>query len=111
MRFAVLGAGAIGGYVGACLARGGLDVTLIARGAHLAALRSHGIRVLSPDGDFRAGPWATEKFVRVLSRPSRATLRRLRALVPAASVLLLSRMMWSGTSASRKTASRWELMA
>jgi hypothetical protein len=38
VRFAVLGAGAIGGYVGACLARGGLDVTLIARGAHLAAI-------------------------------------------------------------------------
>ncbi|HXZ72659.1 MAG TPA: 2-dehydropantoate 2-reductase N-terminal domain-containing protein, partial [Streptosporangiaceae bacterium] len=60
MRFAVLGAGAIGGYVGACLARAGLDVTLIARGAHLAAMRSRGIRVLSPDGDFHAGPCATD---------------------------------------------------
>ena len=60
MRLAVLGAGAIGGYVGACLARAGLDVTLIARGAHLAALRAHGIRVLSPDGDFHAGPCATD---------------------------------------------------
>ena len=59
MRFAVVGAGAIGGYVGACLARAGIDVTLIARGAHLAAMRSRGIRVLSPDGDFHASPCAT----------------------------------------------------
>ena len=39
MRFAILGAGAIGAYVGAALARGGSDVTLIARGAHLRALQ------------------------------------------------------------------------
>ena len=59
MRFAVLGAGAIGGYVGAALARGGADVTLIARGPHLAALRRDGVRVLSPRGDFTAHPPAT----------------------------------------------------
>jgi 2-dehydropantoate 2-reductase len=59
VRFAVLGAGAIGGYVGACLARGGSDVTLIARGAHLAALRADGIRVHSADGDFAVHPEAT----------------------------------------------------
>ena len=60
MRFAVVGAGAIGGYAGACLARGGTEVTLIARGAHLAAIREHGIRVLSPDGDFLTHPQATD---------------------------------------------------
>lgn len=59
MRFAVVGAGAIGGYVGACLARGGCDVTLIARRAHLAAIAERGIRVLSPDGDFQVRPRAT----------------------------------------------------
>jgi 2-dehydropantoate 2-reductase len=59
MRFTVVGAGAIGGYVGACLARGGIQVTLIARGAHLAAIREHGIRVLSQEGDFVAHPEAT----------------------------------------------------
>ena len=37
MKFAVLGAGAIGGYVGAALARGGADVTLIARGYRILA--------------------------------------------------------------------------
>ena len=65
MRFAVLGAGAIGGYLGACLARAGLDVTLIARGAHLAAIRERGIRVLSPDGDFCASPPATDDIATV----------------------------------------------
>ena len=65
MRFAVLGAGAIGGYVGACLARAGLDVTLIARGAHLAAMRSRGLRVLSPDGGFLAHPRATDDIAAV----------------------------------------------
>ncbi len=60
MKFAVLGAGAIGGYVGAALHRGGADVTLIARGPQLAALRARGVRVASPRGDFAAHPPATD---------------------------------------------------
>jgi 2-dehydropantoate 2-reductase len=59
VKFAVLGAGAIGGYVGAALARGGADVTLIARGPHLQAMQEHGVRVLSPRGNFDARPAAT----------------------------------------------------
>jgi 2-dehydropantoate 2-reductase len=62
VKFAVLGAGAIGAYVGASLARGGSDVTLIARGAHLEAMQRHGVRVLSPRGDFDAHPQATNDF-------------------------------------------------
>ena len=62
MKVAVLGAGAIGAYVGACLDRGGIDVTLIARGAHLAAMQSRGVRVLSPRGDFTAHPRATDDW-------------------------------------------------
>jgi 2-dehydropantoate 2-reductase len=65
VKFAVLGAGAIGAYVGAALARGGADVTLIARGAQLAALRSDGVRVLSPRGDFAAHPAATDELAAV----------------------------------------------
>ena len=65
MRFAVLGAGAIGAYVGAALSRGGADVTLIARGAHLEAMRSSGVRVLSPRGDFSAHPHATDDLAAV----------------------------------------------
>ncbi len=53
MRFAILGSGAVGGYYGAKLARAGHDVTFIARGAHLAAIREHGLEVRSPAlGDF-----------------------------------------------------------
>ena len=59
MRFAILGAGAIGAYAGACLARGGADVTLIARGAHLEAMQRDGVRVQSRRGDFTAWPRAT----------------------------------------------------
>jgi 2-dehydropantoate 2-reductase len=51
MRIAVLGAGAIGGLVGGLLARSGSDVSLIARGDHLAAIRRDGLRVLGLDSD------------------------------------------------------------
>ncbi|MFD3601028.1 2-dehydropantoate 2-reductase N-terminal domain-containing protein, partial [Streptomyces sp. NPDC058656] len=60
MKVAVLGAGAIGAYVGAALHRAGADVHLIARGPHLAAMRQHGVRVLSPRGDFTARTHATD---------------------------------------------------
>jgi 2-dehydropantoate 2-reductase len=60
VRFAVLGAGAIGAYVGAALARGGADVTLIARGAHGAAMAADGVLVVSPRGDFEAHPPVTD---------------------------------------------------
>jgi len=51
MRIAILGSGGVGGYFGGRLAAGGNDVAFIARGAHLAALRQHGLRILSPNGD------------------------------------------------------------
>jgi 2-dehydropantoate 2-reductase len=60
VKIAVLGAGAIGAYVGASLCRAGAEVHLIARGPHLAALRRDGVRVLSPRGDFFARPFATD---------------------------------------------------
>lgn len=51
MKIAVLGAGGIGGYVGGRLAEAGHDVTLVARGAHLAAIRADGLRIESPHGN------------------------------------------------------------
>lgn len=51
-----MGAGAIGGYVGARLAVEGATVTFIARGAHLAAIREGGLRVQSPLGDVHVDP-------------------------------------------------------
>ena len=51
MKLAIFGAGAIGGYLGAKLAqRGDVDVTLIARGPHLAAMQEHGLRLIEEDG-------------------------------------------------------------
>jgi 2-dehydropantoate 2-reductase len=60
MRIAVVGAGAIGAYVGAALHRGGADVHLVARGAQLDAIRRGGVVVHSPRGDFTAHPPATD---------------------------------------------------
>jgi len=56
VKIAVAGAGAIGGYIGACVARAGGDVTLFARGPHLEAMRTRGLRIVSPDGDFEVKP-------------------------------------------------------
>jgi 2-dehydropantoate 2-reductase len=56
VKFVVVGAGAIGGYIGACLARAGADVVLHARGPHLSAMRDHGLRVTGPEGEFHVRP-------------------------------------------------------
>ncbi len=60
MRFAIIGAGAIGAYVGAALAKAGSDVTLVARGAHLLAMQERGVTVLSERGNFHVHPSATD---------------------------------------------------
>jgi 2-dehydropantoate 2-reductase len=52
VRIVIAGAGAIGGYIGARLAKVGADVVLFARGPHLQAMRDRGLCVVSPDGDF-----------------------------------------------------------
>ncbi len=56
MHVAVFGAGAVGGYFGGRLAQAGEEVTFVARGEHLAALREHGLRVSSVAGDFVVQP-------------------------------------------------------
>jgi 2-dehydropantoate 2-reductase len=56
MRIVIAGAGAIGGYIGARLARAGADVVLHARGPHLRAMQERGLRVISPDGNFEVRP-------------------------------------------------------
>ena len=56
MRFLIAGAGAIGAYIGARMARAGFDVTLFARGPHLRAMQERGVQVKSPEGDFVARP-------------------------------------------------------
>src|SRR5712672_773315 len=56
MRIAVVGAGGVGGGFGAALAKAGADVTFIARGAHLTAMKSTGLKVESPRGDVHLTP-------------------------------------------------------
>ena len=51
MRIAIVGSGGVGGYFGGRLAAAGADVTFLARGAHLEALRARGLRITSPKGD------------------------------------------------------------
>jgi 2-dehydropantoate 2-reductase len=60
MRIAVFGTGGAGGYFGAQLARAGEDVTFIARGEHLQAIREHGLTIETPKG-------------KIVIRPARAT--------------------------------------
>jgi 2-dehydropantoate 2-reductase len=59
VRIVIVGAGAIGGYVGARLCAAHADVTLVARGAHLRAIQREGLSVQSPDGDLTVTPTAT----------------------------------------------------
>lgn len=60
MRICVYGAGAIGGYLGAQLALSGEDVTLIARGPHLAAMQEHGVKLLIEGEERVAHPRCTD---------------------------------------------------
>ena len=56
MRIAIMGSGGVGGYYGGLLACAGHDVTFIARGAHLAAIRAHGLQIKSVHGDLTIAP-------------------------------------------------------
>ena len=56
MRIAVIGAGGIGGPYGASLAKAGADVTFVARGAHLAAIRENGLRIEGDRGETHIRP-------------------------------------------------------
>jgi 2-dehydropantoate 2-reductase len=53
MRYVIIGAGAVGGTIGARLFQSGHEVVLVARGAHLAAMREHGLRFVTPEEDVR----------------------------------------------------------
>jgi 2-dehydropantoate 2-reductase len=56
VKFLIAGAGAVGAYMGALMARAGYDITLHARGPHLTAMQEKGVRVISAEGDFIARP-------------------------------------------------------
>ncbi len=65
MRIGVVGAGGVGGFFGARLARAGADVAFLARGPHLDAIREHGLRVHSPEGDLEMRAEATNDAAQI----------------------------------------------
>lgn len=60
MKICIFGAGAIGGYMGAKLATAGADVSLVARGPHLAAMRKNGLRLIEETGETRVQVTASD---------------------------------------------------
>ena len=86
MKIAAMGAGGVGGYFGARLQQAGYDVTFFARGRHLEAIRSGGLRIESPHGD------ALLK-VRVLEDPREAGV---------ADVVLFAVKLWDTETAAEK---------
>ena len=60
MRICVFGAGAIGGYMGVKLAEAGADVSLVARGTHLAAMKSNGLRLIEETSETTVSPIASD---------------------------------------------------
>jgi 2-dehydropantoate 2-reductase len=65
LKFAIVGAGATGGFLGAHLARAGEEVVLIARGGHLAAMRERGVTVRSGKDEFTARPECTDDLAAI----------------------------------------------
>jgi 2-dehydropantoate 2-reductase len=86
MRIAVLGAGGVGGYFGARLAQAGHDVSFVARGAHLVAMRERGLKVTSTLGDVH------------LSRPM---VSDDPGALPPAEVVLFAVKLWDTESAAQ----------
>ena len=60
MKICIFGAGAIGGYMGAKLAQAGADVSLVARGPHLAAMRDKGLTLIEEDGETNVAVTASD---------------------------------------------------
>jgi len=60
MKVCVFGAGAVGGHLAGRLAKGGAEVSVVTRGAHLAAIQANGLTVEAEDGEIHAGVEATD---------------------------------------------------
>lgn len=87
MRIAIMGAGGVGGYFGARLALSGSDVTFIARGRHLAAMREHGLRIESELGDMHV------KDVKATDDP---------ATISEADLVIIGVKLWDTEQAARQ---------
>jgi 2-dehydropantoate 2-reductase len=86
MKIAAMGAGGVGGYFGARLQQAGHDVTFVARGRHLEAIRANGLTVESPHGN-------AQLKVRVLEDPREADV---------ADVVLFAVKLWDTEAAAEK---------
>ena len=79
MKIAIVGAGAIGGYLGAKLARAGEDVTFIARNKNLEAIRANGFKLILEDGSEEHAPTAKAVQRMAEAGPQDAVLLTLKA--------------------------------
>lgn len=89
MRICVFGAGAIGGHVATRLAEGGADVSIVARGAHLAAIRDKGLRLIAPDGEHHVRVRATDDPAELGPQDAVITTLKAHSLPAAASGIAL----------------------
>jgi 2-dehydropantoate 2-reductase len=97
MRFAILGSGAVGGYFGAKLAQAGQEVTFIARGAHLEAIRHRGLEVRSAKlGDFTVRAAAESDTTRI--GPVDVVIVSVKAYDNATALPMLTPMIGPSTS-------------
>lgn len=74
LKYLVIGAGGTGGAIGSHMAQAGHDVTFIARGRHLAAMKENGLRVSRPDGEFTVdsvNAFTTEEFIELCRESDR----------------------------------------
>ena len=126
MRIVIAGAGAVGGYIGACLARAGAEVVLFARGPHLLAMQARGLKVISSEGDFEVKPNVSgdlraigtleelarhpdvSKVVRALMIETQAVASRLKIDLP---VSIDQRMAGAETIGAHKTSMLQDLEA
>jgi predicted RNA binding protein YcfA (HicA-like mRNA interferase family) len=74
MRVCVVGAGAIGGLLAARLHSAGEDVTVVARGAHLAAIRTNGLKLIAADGWYRIKAKSGHRQYKHPLKPGRVTV-------------------------------------
>lgn len=97
MRFAILGSGAVGGYFGAKLAKAGQDVSFVARGAHLEAIRHKGLEVRSEKlGDFTVRAPAESDTARI--GPVDVVIVSVKAYDNATALPMLTPMIGSDTA-------------
>ncbi len=87
MKLGILGAGAIGGFLGGRLARAGEPVVLIARGAHLEAMRRDGLRVIEADGEYVVTPECTDDWAALRECDAVFVTLKAHSLPPAAARL------------------------